>query len=318
MKRYLILLLCLSTLITCWAQPFSDAERLQMKEAIIRQMTDYPASTLKDVYKNFFQDAFGPGHLMSDAPDAEERMTAYLRTECEEAKTDIDQSPYYVRTGWHGRFYRVNLSVINDGKVPFDTFLRAFVESASDFTLPTVTEWSEEWAEIEQVFVSCGYKVADYETDSKAIQALLAEGKYASHHSRAYNDAYHPHYRLIEKSVFERELLPLINNTMITRISEIEVYPEYLTEYLQAAKLVGQTSVEQEEGVICIYPMQVKRDSCQIRILEIYADEAAYKRHIQTAHFQTYKQGTLHMVKHLDLVDCEPMNPGSMKLIFKK
>ena len=116
----------------------------------------------------------------------------------------------------------------------------------------------------------------------------------------------------------DRGVFPLINGTMITRISEIEVYPEYLTEYLQAAKLVGQTSVEKEDGVVCIYPMQEKRDSCQIRIIEIYASEEAYKHHIQTEHFQTYKQGTLHMVRHLDLVDCTPLNPQSMKLIFKK
>ena len=304
--------------LACWSQTFTDADRAVMKDAIVQQMANYPASTLKDVYKNFFQDAFGPGHLMSDAPDATERMASYLRSECEEAKADKDVSPYYVKTGWHGRFYRVNLSVVNDGKVPFDTFLNAFVESARNFTLPSIDDWSKEWTEIEKVFVSCGYKVPDYKADSKAIKALLKEGKYASHHSQAYNDAYHPHYRLIEASIFEEQLRPLINNTMITRISEIEVYPEYLTEYLQAAKLVGQTSVEKEEGVVCIYPMQEKRDSCQIRIIEIYASEEAYKHHIQTEHFQTYKQGTLHMVKHLDLVDCTPLNPQSMELIFKK
>lgn len=39
---------------------------------------------------------------------------------------------------------------------------------------------------------------------------ILDQGKYASHHSIAYNEAYHPHYRLIEKTIFEKELLPLI------------------------------------------------------------------------------------------------------------
>ena len=56
----------------------------------MQQMTDYPESTLKDIYKNFFQDAFGPGHLMSDAEDAEKRMEAYLRSECEQAERDVD------------------------------------------------------------------------------------------------------------------------------------------------------------------------------------------------------------------------------------
>ena len=105
---------------------------------------------------------------------------------------------------------------------------------------------------------------------------------------------------------------------MLIRISEIEVYPEYLTEYLTFAKDVGATSVREEPGVVCIYPMVQQRDSCQIRILEIYRDMDAYRSHIQTPHFQTYKQGTLHMVKKLDLVDMYPLNPDRMNEIFLK
>ena len=109
-----------------------------------------------------------------------------------------------------------------------------------------------------------------------------------------------------------------IDSTMIVRISEIEVYPEYLTEYLAFAHNVGATSVKEEPGVICIYPMQQLRNDCQIRILEIYASQEAYQQHIKTEHFQTYKQGTLHMVKSLDLVDMRQMTPECLPLIFNK
>ena len=108
------------------------------------------------------------------------------------------------------------------------------------------------------------------------------------------------------------------DDEMLIRISEIEVYPEYLDEYLAFARNVGAESVRKEPGVICIYPMIQKRDSCQIRILEIYAGQEAYKEHIASEHFQTYKQGTLHMVKSLDLVDMTPMNPEGMDEIFRK
>ena len=108
------------------------------------------------------------------------------------------------------------------------------------------------------------------------------------------------------------------SDEMLIRISEIEVYPEYLDEYLAFARNVGAESVRKEPGVICIYPMIQKRDSCQIRILEIYAGQEAYKEHIASEHFQTYKQGTLHMVKSLDLVDMTPMNPEGMDEIFRK
>jgi len=107
-------------------------------------------------------------------------------------------------------------------------------------------------------------------------------------------------------------------DSMLVRISEIDVHPEYLDEYMNAALTVGANSVANEQGVVCIYPMVQKRDSSKVRILEIYRDMKAYRHHISTPWFQTYKQGTLHMVKHLDLVDMFPMNPAAMPAIFRK
>ena len=104
----------------------------------------------------------------------------------------------------------------------------------------------------------------------------------------------------------------------IVRISEIEVFPEHVEAYLKAAATVGAESVRKEPGVICIFPMQQRRNACQIRILEIYVSQAAYRSHIASAHFQAYKQGTLHMVKHLDLVDMHPLDPAGMQSIFGK
>ena len=105
---------------------------------------------------------------------------------------------------------------------------------------------------------------------------------------------------------------------MIVRIAEIEVYPQYLTEYLEIANEVDRLSIEHEPGVICLYPMQSAEDSTKIRILEIYASEEAYQQHLKTDHFQKYKQGTLHMVKDLKLPTMKPLDPETMKQIFKK
>lgn len=46
------------------------------------------------------------------------------------------------------------------------------------------------------------------------------------------------------------------------------------------------------------------------KILEIYADEAAYKAHLQTPHFLKYKNGTKEMVKSLELIEVTPLIPG--------
>ena len=108
------------------------------------------------------------------------------------------------------------------------------------------------------------------------------------------------------------------NEMMIVRLAEIEVYPQHLKEYLEFANEVDRLSVEQEPGVICLYPMQSAEDSTKIRILEIYASEEAYQQHLKTDHFQKYKQGTLHMVKDLKLPTMKPLDPETKKLIFKK
>ena len=97
-----------------------------------------------------------------------------------------------------------------------------------------------------------------------------------------------------------------------------ETVLEYLDEYLAAAATVGGESVKKEPGVICIYPSHLKSDKCQIRILEIYRDQEAYQSHIASEHFQIYKQGTLHMVKNLELIDMNPLDPEAMQYIFRK
>lgn len=116
-----------------------------------------------------------------------------------------------------------------------------------------------------------------------------------------------------EKPMAERQ-----EGKMIVRLAEIEVYPEYLQKYLSYANEVDRLSVEREPGVICLFPMQSAEDSTRINILEIYASDAAYQQHLKTEHFQKYKQGTLHMVKSLKLPTMQPLDPKTMKLIFKK
>ena len=108
------------------------------------------------------------------------------------------------------------------------------------------------------------------------------------------------------------------NGKMIVRLAEIEVYPKHLKEYLEFANEVDRLSMEREPGVVCLFPMQSAEDSTRIRILEIYASEEAYQLHLKTDHFQKYKQGTLHMVKSLNLPTMRPIDPETMNLIFNK
>lgn len=97
----------------------------------------------------------------------------------------------------------------------------------------------------------------------------------------------------------------------IVRLSRIEVYPEYLKEYMEYAKEVGEVSLRTEPGVLTMYAMSEKENPCVITILETYASQEAYQKHIASTHFQKYKQGTLKMVKGLKLTDQTPLNAAS-------
>ena len=66
----------------------------------------------------------------------------------------------------------------------------------------------------------------------------------------------------------------------IVRLSKIEVYPEYLEEYLEYAIRVGEISLRTEPGVLTMYAVSEKENPCMVTILETYASQAAYQAHI--------------------------------------
>lgn len=102
-----------------------------------------------------------------------------------------------------------------------------------------------------------------------------------------------------------------MNADGIVRLSKIEVYPQYLDEYMKYATEVGEVSLRTEPGVLTMYAVGEKENPCKITILETYASREAYEKHIASKHFQKYKQGTLHMVKSLVLSDQTPLNPAN-------
>lgn len=201
-KRTLFAAAALCSLAACTASgPSADPVRA----AVERQLRDYPASTLLDLYKSFFQERFGPGHIVSDTTAAGN----YLRREL--ASADRYAGHYYEPTGCNGGFYRVSLAVIAEGLVPYDLYFDAFMRSVREIEPVEVEQWRSDWQEIVTVIADAAPDLPDFAADSLAIARMLEQGGYASHHSRIYNEKYLPHYRLIRKDIFESELQPLID-----------------------------------------------------------------------------------------------------------
>ena len=197
MKKALLVLF-LSCSFCLFGQSF---DTLSIRAAIEHQMVAYPESTLQDIYKSFYQDRFGPGHIISDTASAR----SYLMRELSEMGET--STVYYEPTGSEGRFVRVYLSAVSDSLITADQLLEAFVRSAN-MVKALETDWEAEWKAVVGTITKYGIQVQGFEDASLLEKA--SRDRQAVHHSRAYNAAYHPHYRIVERSVFEEELMPLI------------------------------------------------------------------------------------------------------------
>ncbi len=169
-------------------------------------MSAYPQSRLLDIYKSCFQDYMGAEHLVRDTAG----VSAYLRQELSATDAGGMAGFYYEPCGVKGRFVRVGLGCIREQMVSEATLLSAFVRSANMKQRPSVDKWRKRWGKMVRRIERMHLDLPRFESDRQMIDSLLAEGKYAISHSPEFRAAYHPHYRIVERSIFKRELLPLI------------------------------------------------------------------------------------------------------------
>jgi hypothetical protein len=181
-----------------------ETKNEQIRAAVKSQLSLYPESTLQDLYKNFFQDYFGPGHLVSDTAAA----GAYIDAELASFKQSA--GAYYEPTGYNGNFFRVNLSVIKEGLVSRDFFFDAFLRSVKDIQIITLEEWKEEWKAIDSVICRMNLPLANYEQERATLFSLLEQGTYVVHHSQSFTNKYDPRYRIVKREIFLKEIRPLL------------------------------------------------------------------------------------------------------------
>ena len=199
---FLTVIVAVLSLVACQSDP--------TREAIEREVRMYPEMRVQDIYKSFCQDNLGPGHLIPN-PDA---ARAYLLEELQEYRQDIDSARYgvpaerFVPVGDAGNYVRVNLSVVLDSLIDVETLLNAFVRSANEGKTLSEDAWREKWVSVADIIWKDFSTIPEAEHDLAAIDSLMAEGHYILHHSHIFNETYHPHYRIVAREIFERELKP--------------------------------------------------------------------------------------------------------------
>ena len=198
MRRILLLSFSLMLSILASAQ--------DIQTFVQKQMETYPKSRLLDIYKSCFQDYMGAEHLVSDR----QRVKAYLDEELQSTSLDGLMTWLYEPCGVDGRYVRVSIRAIKKGLIKEDMLLDAFIRSANTSERPSVDSWRDRWHVIIGTIEQMQLLLPNYDEDKQFIESILSAGKYAISHSPEYREAYHPHYRIVEKGIFEREIKPLI------------------------------------------------------------------------------------------------------------
>ena len=173
---------------------------------VSRQIATYPESRLLDIYKSCFQDYMGAEHLVSDR----QRVKTYLDEELQTTSLDDLMPWYYESCGINGQYIRVSIRAIKENLITEDLLLDAFIRSANSEKRPSVESWRDEWHKIISTIDQMEIGLPRLGQDRAFIDSILTVGKYAISHSPEYREAYRPHYRIVEKGIFEREIKPLL------------------------------------------------------------------------------------------------------------
>lgn len=190
MSRNLSLIILIFVLLSCTNNQ-NQKEKDQVRTVVAEQLAKYPSSTLVDLYKIFFQDQFGPGHLLGDTASAR----AYFEWELEEM---ISRGRYQAEPCGLGRnFVRVPMDLVKDSLIDKEDYFRSFITSARNFSSPDVHQWHRDWNELLAVIEDMDLFLPDFEEEKFELDEMIKKGQTAVHHSEFYRRAYDPHYRIM-------------------------------------------------------------------------------------------------------------------------
>jgi len=176
-----------------------NSTQKKMELAVLMQLKEYPESTLQDVYKNFYQDRFGTGHAISNPESVKQYLEQELST-----MEDIQTDQTIELLGWEHRFVRIPLSMVKAGKISKEELNTLFVASAFEIKPEAGDEWKKEWQQITRIIEKRKLPIRNFAEDKKHIDSLLNENPIvAIHHSSAFREHYHPHYRVVRKELIE-------------------------------------------------------------------------------------------------------------------
>lgn len=93
----------------------------------------------------------------------------------------------------------------------------------------------------------------------------------------------------------------------VVRIAELVIDPVQLEAYTAAVKEEMEESIRVEPGVLAIYSVAEKGKPISLRFFEIYANDEAYRAHLESPHFKKYVAVTQPMIQSRKLIETVPV-----------
>ena len=174
------------------------AQFLSIEEATESLVKNYPEAHLSDIYKSFYQDEFGPGHLLTDTLVARNYFNEEL------SDTSIWKGPKWEYTGQGKNFVRLNMGLIKNGIIPADEYFEAFLNSLQKAIPPLPEEWINQWKKVANIIDNHNYHFENEDQDRSIIEDKLKTHQFTIHHSPRFNEIYNFHYRIISIPEFEK------------------------------------------------------------------------------------------------------------------
>lgn len=177
--------------------PGQMSESWGMKQLLEHHLNARPEMQARDVYKLFFQAAFGVEHLLTDTAGVQ----AYLLEELRGLDAPVPGDQLLERISMDGEMVRVNLRPFKALNLPPGLLVQAMFRSATE-TRPDTLLFYRLWNEYSSllrygVIGTAPDDVQDWDRRVRAGELFPA------HHSGPYGKAYRPAYRVVRRAVVE-------------------------------------------------------------------------------------------------------------------
>ena len=168
----------------------------------------YPKITLCDIYKSFYQDYFGAGHIISN----KKKATNYIKEELKtvegisvgvkmDCKGFREEPTGFEDCGALGRYVRVDLWKIKSGEMDIKDYVGMLMQSVEENV--DTEGWLKEWNFVLAVIQDSHIRIDNFDADLALINSRIEKGEYGMHHSKVFNECYHPHYRILKREILK-------------------------------------------------------------------------------------------------------------------